>query len=133
MGTIGSVSRRDFFFPGARRPANIVYYVRMEPENPVVSAAANAFARAREAEPSLTAMMNFRGEAAERELFDAVAEHLGMSRSAFMRGACVDVALAVVEQAGGPGAVEDAARQRGETRMARAAAAVAALAARNPS
>ncbi len=72
--------------------------------------------------------MNFRVEPAERELLAAVSEHLGMTRSAFMRGACVDVALAVVARAGGPEVLEGAARQRSETRMARAAAAVAALA-----
>lgn len=100
----------------------------MEPEDPAAYAATRAVARANTSdEPGLTAMLNFRGDPAERELFDAVAEHLGMSRSAFMRNACVDVALAVVAQVGGPGVVDGAARRRSETRLSRAAAAVAAL------
>ncbi len=79
-------------------------------------------------EPELTAVMNFRIAPVERELLGAAAEYLRITRSAFMRTACVEVALAVVARAGGPGAVADAARQRSETRLLRAAAAVNALA-----
>jgi uncharacterized protein (DUF1778 family) len=95
----------------------------------IAAALQAALARATDPDPKddLDVIVTFRATAADRLLLTFVADHLGESRSSFIRNGAVDLALAVIDAAGGLDTMKNGYRARHDRRVTATVDAVTGL------